>query len=238
MIPLDIDNVKVNFATHWGEITFGQYRGLEKATDIKSIASVMVGFDASDSLASRLAPFMTWLEVPFNPTTWTLPKKVTIKEKEIDVAIDIKTKTFAQKILLQRVKSKELDKALALYYQPIVSGRKFDYDKAMELLPEIEKLKLCDVYCIADYLFKQLKVVLEMEKKELSVPPTSEQIRAGINMFDVFGVNNTIDALAGGDILKYEKVLKLNYNTVFLKLKRTKLEGKYRKNYEKIMQSK
>lgn len=35
---------------------------------------------------------------------------------------------------------------------------------------------------------------------------------------DKFGIFKTIDALAGGDVLKYEAVLALDVNTIFTKL--------------------
>lgn len=96
------------------------------------------------------------------------------------------------------------------------------------------------MYCAAvcRFFFEQLQKITTREIAELKTPITNEQRRAGIEMFDVFGVNNTIDALAGGDILKYADVLKMDYNTVFLKLKRSKLEGIYHKNYQKIMEEK
>lgn len=57
-------------------------------------------------------------------------------------------------------------------------------------------------------------------------------------MFDQFGIMNTVDSLAGGDILKYEKVLRMDYNTVFAKMFRNKLEGLYQENYRKILEKK
>jgi hypothetical protein len=95
-----------------------------------------------------------------------------------------------------------------------------------------------DLIPVYQYIINQFNVLVTKEKKELSSKPTSEQTRAGISMFDSLGMFNTIDALAGGDILKHEAIYNLDYNTIFLKLKKSNLEVKFKNNYEKIMQSK
>lgn len=60
----------------------------------------------------------------------------------------------------------------------------------------------------------------------------SKLIGAGIENLNQFGDLNTIDALAGGDILKWELVLKLEWWDVFNKLYKTKIENDIRKNLE------
>jgi hypothetical protein len=49
---------------------------------------------------------------------------------------------------------------------------------------------------------------------------------------------NTVKALANNDILNYEKVLKIEYNTVFIHLLMNKTEGVYKENYRKILERK
>lgn len=49
--------------------------------------------------------------------------------------------------------------------------------------------------------------------------PEDIEVRAGVEgHFKKFGIINTIDALANGDILKWEKVEMLTYSMVFVKL--------------------
>lgn len=59
---------------------------------------------------------------------------------------------------------------------------------------------------------------------------SKEQRQAGIADFDRFGVFNTIDSLAGGDILKWGEVMKLVYNEVFLKLCMNKQQHIFQEN--------
>jgi hypothetical protein len=223
----------------WGELTMEQWKQIENSTDLKHIASVLSGLDVNEALLNQLLPFMFFMQTPFEPEDWKLPPSITIEGVEIRINIDIKNETFGQKLLLQeQVKPNEIEKAIAIYLQPAFSGEEFDYNKALAMIPLINKLKLCEIYPVANFFFSQLKKLIELEQSELSNPTTDEQRRAGIDMFSQFGSQNIIDSLAHGDILKYEQIVKLNYNLVFLKLKRTKLEVKFKKNYEKIIRSK
>jgi len=55
---------------------------------------------------------------------------------------------------------------------------------------------------------------------------------------DVFKEHKTIDALAGGDILKYEQVLEMPYETVFVKLWYEKEMAEYQKRLHEIIRNK
>lgn len=61
---------------------------------------------------------------------------------------------------------------------------------------------------------------------------------AKIDKLDVFKEVNTIDALAGGDILKWEKVVNLEYELVFVKLYKSKLEAEYQERLSKVLKAK
>ena len=63
--------------------------------------------------------------------------------------------------------------------------------------------------------------------------PNAKMFQAGINKLDQFGLMNTIDNLAGGDVLKYDKVRKLKYNVVFDKQYREIILSEISKNYLK-----
>lgn len=75
---------------------------------------------------------------------------------------------------------------------------------------------------------------LEIKKYEglLSTNADDKLINAGSEQLNQFGDLNTIDALAGGDILKWEMILKLDWWDVFNKLYKTKIENDIRINLE------
>jgi hypothetical protein len=59
---------------------------------------------------------------------------------------------------------------------------------------------------------------------------------AGIKNFEPFGVINTVNSLAGGDVLKWESIMQLPYEKYFTKLLLNKVESEYQKKYQKLMQ--
>lgn len=239
MIHLTANKRKFSFPQVWGEVTLKQFNQIESMTELKDIASVLSGLQVNDSMLEQLQPFMFFMTTPFDPGDWKLPKSVAINGEQIALDFDIRNETLGQKILLQyNVKPNEIAKAVAIYLQPKITGAKFEYEKAIEVIPIVNNLSLNVAFPIAEFLFSQLRKTIETENKELASSVTSEQVRAGIHSFDQFSFYNTIDSLAGGDVLKYEQVLNLSYNVVFLKLKRTLLESKYKTNYQKIMNTK
>lgn len=59
--------------------------------------------------------------------------------------------------------------------------------------------------------------------------------KAGIESFKKFGYINTVDSLAGGDVLKWNDVLNLPYEMVFLKQLRNKTQEAYSKKYQELV---
>jgi len=80
----------------------------------------------------------------------------------------------------------------------------------------------------------ELEAIYRLENQYLSSPPDADLVKAGVSELDQFGELNVIDHLAGGDILKWKKVKKLPYYTVFDKLHKSKVEAQIHKNYQKI----
>jgi hypothetical protein len=83
-----------------------------------------------------------------------------------------------------------------------------------------------------------LQIIYENELKYLSSPPDTDLFMADIESLNVFGELNVIDAIAGGDALKWELVWTLKYSTIFDKLLKNKYEGIVQKNYKKIIENK
>lgn len=64
--------------------------------------------------------------------------------------------------------------------------------------------------------------------------PTALEKRAGIHAFEKFKYINTINALAGGDITKWETIMNLPYERVLTKLLLNKTEAEYQKRYSEL----
>tara|TARA_R110000796_G_scaffold120506_1_gene234629 strand:+ start:3972 stop:4511 length:540 start_codon:yes stop_codon:yes gene_type:complete len=94
--------------------------------------------------------------------------------------------------------------------------------------------KLQFVFWIQD----QYKAISNLEAEYLSTPPEQEMIAAGINELDVLGMTNLVDALAGGDVLKWETVKDLSYETLFDKQHKTTIENRISRRLKKNQKNK
>lgn len=88
------------------------------------------------------------------------------------------------------------------------------------------------------WIIDDLKYWQEMEQAHLSGEPDIDMMLAGINELNIFGDLNTIDMMAGGDVLKWNEIKKLPYQTVFDKQLKSIKEAKFQKEYQKRMADK
>lgn len=117
--------------------------------------------------------------------------------------------------------------------------KKEDFEKLVKKAFKDRKQKLKEVpgekeiiYFVL-WLNDEIKFWNEKEADYLSSDPDMKMLAAGIKELDIFGINNTIDALAGGDITKYKKVESLPYGMIFDKLWKTTIEQKIQKKLSK-----
>lgn len=80
----------------------------------------------------------------------------------------------------------------------------------------------------------QYGVLNELEAKWLTSPPDRKMMAAGIQELDILGDKNLIDALADGDVLKWEQIQDLSYETIFDKQLKTVIESKITRKLNKI----
>lgn len=106
--------------------------------------------------------------------------------------------------------------------------------KVIKTDEEIEKCDHNEILSFVLFLNDELERIAEIEVNELSTDPEPEMIQAGVHELNQFGELNTIDALAEGNILNYDLVLKQPYILVFSKLKKTKIENQIGKRLQEI----
>jgi len=115
------------------------------------------------------------------------------------------------------------------------------YEQVIEIIHELtgigkdKILDKCwiDVFRFLKFVFDSIERVNKLEEKLIYEPDTDE-VNAGIEMYNQFGYFATIDRLAQGDILKYEEVGQLEYSIVFSKLMLNQVDAQFMKNYQKI----
>lgn len=103
--------------------------------------------------------------------------------------------------------------------------RKNDFENLLYLLfkdrgfnifqNDIYNIELKHIVSFILWMMDELKTVRELESTYLVSEPDIKLLQAGINELDQFGIKNTLDNLAGGDILKYDSIRQLPYHEVF-----------------------
>ena len=216
MIKVLINKQKYNVPTSWDDVTYSQWLNTLNETDTLKLASFITDIPLnylealSDFQLNKIGYLLNFLKTEIDGNC------------QIDV-VDIRLDEWGKKIELQQLVEKNKDNLLPFLKNIVKIYIQNDNDSIVY------------VYKMAFNLLDQLKKILEIESEQLHVRPTSEQINAGLDMFDEFGVMNTIKAVALGNILNFDNVLKIKYNVVFLFLKMSKTETIYQENYRKLL---
>lgn len=103
---------------------------------------------------------------------------------------------------------------------------------------DITNMPLPDAIVYARHFEKQFSDFFERFKELSEYKPTTEELMAGIDTLEVFGFMNTLDALAGGDILKHTEVLKQPTDYVFTKLLKDYRKAKFQEKHQEILSKK
>ena len=103
---------------------------------------------------------------------------------------------------------------------------------------DIQHFNLNDCLYFLFWIIDELKYWVQMEQTHLASDPDFDMLAAGIDKMNIFGELNTIDVLAGGDILKWDLVKALPYKDIFDKQLKSLKEGQFQKEYAKVMSNK
>lgn len=253
MIKLKTNNDKVFYIpSSWSEVTFKQWKDLIHSNNEMEMLSILSGLEIDiinrikESDLIKLSVCISFVKHPLKIENYSAPGKIVInKNVSIPLITDIGEQSFGQKVYFHELLKSGSDNIIELlpeliltYGQPYIDKSDFDLNRLIELVPSFDNIFFVDLYATALNYIEQLNAIIEIEKEHLSTKPTNEQVAAGVNMFEEFGVMNTIKALANGNILNYEKVLKIEYNTVFNHMRMNKTESIFQENYRKVMEQK
>lgn len=246
MIKL-IRSKKIDYeiATSYHDLTWKQWLDIKGSKDTNRLISILTTIPENDIkyLSQKTVNLLESL-LSFINKEIQLEGLESVKELDGIKIVDIKECQYGQKVLFHELmkESPELfeviPKIIMIYHQPFYDNIDFNSDR-MELLEDkVNNLNMFEVYSVGVQYINQLKEVIKDEVETLTVKPTPEQIRAGIDMFNEYGVMNTIKALANGNILNYEAVLKMEYSTVYLHLKMNNTDAIFKENYAKVLSNK
>ncbi len=103
---------------------------------------------------------------------------------------------------------------------------------------DISKVSGNEIIYFLLWIKEQLDRINKIENQFLQTDPEPEMLAAGLMRLNEFGEDVTIDALAKGNILEYEKIKQIPYFEVYKKLKLDKTQRDIEKKYNKILEEK
>ena len=151
----------------------------------------------------------------------------------IEVLTSLKPKPFlGKKLVLKSLGNVEFETVKDL--QEMISKPQIDYVTFLIMLPGVElkyllKQRIVDVFAFYNHVVEEVERTISNENRLLNYTPDADEITAGIERFNKFGIFGTIDSLADGDLTKHKEILKMPYNVVFSKLLYMKEQGMYQK---------
>lgn len=101
---------------------------------------------------------------------------------------------------------------------------------------QLMKMRITTFYGLYNSLLKQLEGILNAEDTHLTSIHSNYKWEAveGSKRLSVLGIIPMVDNLAGGDILKYEEILDIPYQTVFKKLMLDTIKGDIQQDIDKL----
>ncbi len=246
---------KMSIASNWGDIKYKQWKQLQETEDDMEIAAILSGMpietikQLSESGLHKVISILSFVRNPMLLNKYTAPNKIVINNRlSIPLVEDITEKTWGQKLYLHQVLQDNdenltavLPEIILSYAQPFIDNSKFNLDRVEQLTKRFDDLIFVDLYSTAMNYVQQLKAIIKNEVDTLDSNPTSDQINAGIKMFQEYGVMNTVKAACGGGAnwpSKIDDVMNWEYNIALLSMQMSKTQGIFDENYRKVLKRK
>lgn len=255
MIPFRIGDKRVELPTDWDEVTLQQaikLSSIPESSEYDNNIHILSSLTRlTENECSRIAvqdyvtyllPMLQFINEQFDENdlmNQPLPDKVYLGLRKFDKYYPPGQMIWAQHLNFESIASNkklnDLQKIPDIIATCIQKPDQYSEEVSEELKPFILKLPLFEAMSISGYYLKAITSFYKTSKLNSKEEYTNEQIRAGIKEFSKFGAFNSIDALAGGDITKWEAVVRLPMSDVVLKLKMNQQQYRYEKKYHDIM---
>src|SRR3990167_447436 len=185
--------------TSYNELTLKQLVQLNEwdKKDIIKLIAILCNIDYDVLFNSRMLdidtqilPLLEWVKEPRNYQQLLVPKQITIDGKQYDVPADIAVKTLGQKISLQLHLAQEQKEnkdvidcipfALAVYFQPEVTGRDYSEDEAIKLIPAIMNCKMLEAYPVGNFFLTNFIKFLTESNGSLAAKEPTKNFRQAL----------------------------------------------------------
>lgn len=219
MIPFKVKikrfkKVQIFLPTEWGELTLNQFFKIQQAKEPQRMFQILTGFDGKIKIESFL-PYMDWVATPIELENF----------KDETIQVDIFSLSYANRIRIEQI----LNKGELLNYVHSLCAI-FSHNENYYLNQKLSNLL---PFCLA--IIDAFNQVCEKEASLLNRKPTFEEQAAGIDKFKELSHFNTIDMLAKEYGYTHDDVEKLEYNIIFLILRRKQLISNFENKHREIL---
>ena len=192
----------IHLPTSWGELTLEQFLKIQNVNDPALMFQILTGCNLNLNIESFL-PYMDWVSIP-----------ITLEDfKDESIEFDVFNFSYGDRIRMEQIINKGDLLNHAADICAIYKNSKQYYLKS--------KLSIVLPFLLA--VVDSFNKCIEKENKLLSRQPTFEEKSAGIDTFKELSHFNTIDMLAREYNYTHLQIEKLEYNYIFLILRRKQL---------------
>jgi hypothetical protein len=122
------------------------------------------------------------------------------------------------------------------YYYSLVTGNKWDSDKALLFGEYVLSCKVIHLYPVAMHLISLVAELAEREKQLLFREPSKIELAAGIEKLNIFSELTSLDFLRDTMKITIAEVLLTPYKECLVRFMIAKETEEYRERYFKLMQ--
>ena len=145
---------------------------------------------------------------------------------------------YGQRLFLARQEENDIGLICRMidgYYYPIVTGRKWDEEKALLFGNKVITCKVKDLYPIAMNFVTLTGEIAEREKELLYREPTKIELAAGIEKLDIFAELNALNFLRDAMKITVQEVLLTPYNECLVRFMNAKEIADFQERHFKLI---
>ena len=144
---------------------------------------------------------------------------------------------YGQRLYLARQEENDIGLIIRMingYYYPIVTGKKWDEERALLFKKKVVSCKVKDLYPVAMHFINMIGEIAEREKTLLHREPSKLELAAGIEKLDVFAELNALDFLRDAMKCTVAEVLLTPYNECLVRFMNAKEITEYQERYMEL----
>jgi hypothetical protein len=148
---------------------------------------------------------------------------------------------WGQRLMMLEPHTSDLDTFrlfVANFYQPFVTGKKFDDGLVKKVAKKLAKCSVKELYPVSLRLIDLFNQTLKVESEKLNSEPDSVMKAAEVDKLKVFSDMVILKIISDKCKVKLSKAHLVDYNTVFALLWEDKEVNDYTKRYQKLMELK